>query len=134
MKLPYPIDQTIVYHTEQVQTFIVGAEPETRSTIAWTTTHAKEENFLVASRVTNEVIGSKSPPVNLLSVSIPVQYQITNLENWAYVNKGPEELLKGIALRQVVQYLATADFDELMSRGRAAAANRFAKEYTSGGR
>ena len=27
-KLPWPIDQTIVYHTEQMQTFIVGAEPE----------------------------------------------------------------------------------------------------------
>jgi modulator of FtsH protease HflK len=123
LKLPWPIDQTITYHTKQVQTFIVGAEPEVRSTIVWTVTHAKEENFLVASsaQFTNDASANKSPPVNLLSVSIPVQYQITNLAAWAYVNKDPETLLQGIALREVVQYLASADFDELMSRGRAAA-------------
>jgi regulator of protease activity HflC (stomatin/prohibitin superfamily) len=109
-----------------VQTFIVGAEPEVRSTIVWTVTHAKEENFLVASHeqgpipLAHEAAG-KSPPVNLLSVSIPVQYQITNLAAWAYINKDPETLLRGIALREVVHYLASADFDELMSRGRAAA-------------
>jgi len=121
LKLPWPIDQTAVYHTEQVQTFIVGAEPEVRNTIVWTVTHAKEDNFLVASQVTNDITGNKSPPVSLLSVSIPVQYQITNLAAWAYINKDPDTLLQGVALRQVVQYLASADFDDLMSRGRAAA-------------
>jgi regulator of protease activity HflC (stomatin/prohibitin superfamily) len=127
LKLPWPIDQTITYHTEQVQTFIVGAEPEARSTIVWTVTHAKEENFLVATREKDSgqfatgIAGGKSPPVNMLSVSIPVQYQITNLAMWAYINEDPETLLKGMALREVVHYLASADFDDLMSRGRAAA-------------
>jgi regulator of protease activity HflC (stomatin/prohibitin superfamily) len=126
-KLPWPIDQTTNYHTDQVQTFIVGAEPEVRRTIAWKVAHAREENFLVASRennsipITNNLALGKSPPVNLLSVSIPVQYQITNLADWAYVNRDPEALLKGVALREVVQYLASADFDDLMSRGRGAA-------------
>lgn len=127
LKLPWPIDQAIPYHTKQVQTFIVGAEPETSKTIAWTVTHAKEQNFLVASRdttpalATNDMNGGPSPPVNLLSVSIPVQYQITNLADWAYINKAPDNLLQEIALREVVQYLASADFDDVMSRGRAVA-------------
>ncbi len=127
-KLPWPIDIATEYHTEQIQSFIVGAEPEKNETIAWAAIHAKEENFLVASRdlspdiLSNRTSESKSPPVNLLSVSIPVQYQITNLVAWAYTNQDPQSLLKGIAEREVTRYLASADFDQLMSSGRAAAA------------
>jgi membrane protease subunit HflK len=64
---------------------------------------------------------TNSPPVSLLAVSIPVQYQITNLASWAYTNEDPVTLLTNIAEREVVQYLASADFDELMSSGREAA-------------
>jgi len=120
LTLPWPIDKAYVYHTSQIQTFIVGAEPETRTTIVWTVAHAAETNFIVASRLkfTNDIPGTNSPPVSLLSVSIPVQYQITNLSAWAYANRQPDVLLKEAALREVVQYLASADFDDLMSRGR----------------
>lgn len=123
LKLPWPIDQTTNYHTEQIQRFIVGAIPDNAQTIVWTKAHGTEDNFLVASREdTNYVSEStKSPPVNLLAVSIPVQYQITNLASWAYVNQDPNTLLQGIATREVVRYLASADFDDLMSRGRAVA-------------
>jgi regulator of protease activity HflC (stomatin/prohibitin superfamily) len=64
---------------------------------------------------------AQSPPVSLLAVSIPVQYQITNLASWAYINEDPATLLTNIAERAVVQYLATADFNDLMSSGREAA-------------
>jgi regulator of protease activity HflC (stomatin/prohibitin superfamily) len=127
-KLPWPIDQARVFHTERVQSFIVGAEPEQGQTIAWAVSHAKEQNFLVASHELNsqaavsQPFEGKSPPVNLLSVSIPVQYQITNLAAWAYINQDPESLLKGISERAVAHYLASADLDNLMALGRAAAA------------
>jgi modulator of FtsH protease HflK len=127
LKPPWPIGKTLVYHTARIQTFLVGAEAEKNDTIAWTVSHAKEENFLVASRELNAEAapggqpGGKSPPVSLLSVSIPVQYEITNLASWAYINEDPVTLLTNIAEREVVQYLASADFDDLMSRGRGAA-------------
>jgi membrane protease subunit HflK len=123
LKLPWPIDQTTNYHTEQIQRFIVGAVPDNADTIVWTKPHGTEDNFLVASREDTNYVSetTKSPPVNLLAVSIPVQYQITNLASWAYVNQDPNALLQGIATREVVRYLAKADFDELMSRGRAVA-------------
>jgi modulator of FtsH protease HflK len=122
LKLPWPIDQTTNYHTEQIQRFIVGAEPDSSTTIVWAKPHASEENFLVASaQLTNYTSETKSPPVNLLAVSIPVQYQITNLAAWAYINQDPEALLKSIARREVSYYLASADFNDLMSRGRAVA-------------
>jgi regulator of protease activity HflC (stomatin/prohibitin superfamily) len=60
--------------------------------------------------------------VNLLSVSIPVQFQITNLTAWAYNNSQPDQLLEKIATREVVRYLVSADLHEIMSTGRGAAA------------
>lgn len=129
LKFPWPIDQVTPYHTEQIQSFIVGAEPEPSDTVAWASPHAKEDNFLIASRElaqeTNiSPVGEvKSPPVNLISVSVPVQYQITNLADWAYVNQDPDGLLRGIADRAVGEYLASADMDSVMSSGRDEAAN-----------
>jgi len=128
-KMPWPIDKVHRYQTERVQTFEVGLEhdesAEQEDTVLWTVSHAKEEfNLLVASResVTNLDGGTKSPPVNLLTVSIPVQFQITNLNAWAYNNTEPDHLLEKIATREVVLYLVNADLNELMSTGRGAAA------------
>jgi regulator of protease activity HflC (stomatin/prohibitin superfamily) len=127
LKPPWPIGQTRVFPTERIQSFLVGAEPEQTATIAWTVIHAKEENFLVSGAYNTQAAASqqtgvKSPPVSLLSVSIPVQYQITNLAAWAYINEDPITLLTNISERAVVLYLASANFDDLMSRGRGAAA------------
>ena len=129
-KWPWPIDKVHRYRTEQVQTFSVGLEHDEEeheeNTILWTVSHAKEEfNLLVASRetVTNIDAAKKSPPVNLLSVSIPVQFQITNLTAWAYNNAGPDQLLEKLATREVVRFLVNADLNELMSAGRGSAAD-----------
>jgi membrane protease subunit HflK len=134
-KLPWPMDQVYRYRTEQIQSFIVGAEPETLKTIQWTVPHAKEDNFLVANRSsdlgadtnnpaasTNQTGGHPTPPVSLLSVSIPVQFQITNLVDWAYVNQDPPALLQELSRRVVSRFLAGAEMDILMSSGRGQAA------------
>jgi modulator of FtsH protease HflK len=134
VKWPWPVDKLHRYRTEQVQMFSVGLEHEEEAekemTVLWTVSHAKEEfNLLVASRdtVTNLDAAKKSPPVNLLSVSIPVQFQITNLTAWAYNNSAPDELLEKIATREVVRFLVNADLMELMSVGRTIAADALLK-------
>jgi regulator of protease activity HflC (stomatin/prohibitin superfamily) len=60
--------------------------------------------------------------VSLLTVSIPVQYQITNVLEWAYRNSDPTNLLQDLATREVVRYLVSVDLNEIMSRKRLAAA------------
>ncbi|MDB6110952.1 MAG: Band 7 protein [Pedosphaera sp.] len=135
-KLPWPIDQVYRYPTEQIQTFNIGFAPDPAragdKTILWTVSHAKEENFLVANRevavleATNSPANTsdkRPPPVSLLTVSIPVQFQITNLVAWAYNNEDPSTLLQHIATREVVRYLVGVDFQEVMSHGRSDAAN-----------
>jgi regulator of protease activity HflC (stomatin/prohibitin superfamily) len=131
LKLPWPIDQVHRYRTDRIQTFAVGFEHEEHSEAAgitlWTVSHTKEEFLLlVASRDQTPVdagvdTDGKSPPVNLLAASIPVQYQITNLLQWAYQHRAPEELLKDIGTREVVRYLVNADVQEVTSSGRFAA-------------
>ncbi len=124
-KLPWPVDQVQRYRTSQIQTFEVGSEggeDEHETTITWTKAHSgKEDNLLVATRDTNSSSAAGSdntPPVNLISVGIPVQFQITNLVSWAYVNNDPQELLRKLASREVVRYLASADLNELTAHGR----------------
>jgi membrane protease subunit HflK len=133
-KLPWPADRVYQYRTEQIQTFVVGytpgAQSETANTILWSIPHAKEENFLVANREpatikdantdTNDTL--KAPPVSLITVSIPVQFQINNVLAWAYQNADPTNLLQDLATRAVVHYLAGVDLNSVMSEARLEAA------------
>ena len=131
-KMPWPIDKIYRYRTERFQTFTIGIVPEEdeekEEAILWTVGHAKEEyNLLVASHETlvdtNATSGKKSPPVNLLVVNIPVQFQITNLIAWACNHADAGQLLEKLATREVVRYLVSADINDLMCGGRERAAD-----------
>jgi regulator of protease activity HflC (stomatin/prohibitin superfamily) len=133
-KWPWPADKVYRYATEQIQTFDVGFTPDAQSesekTILWSVTHTKEENFLVGNRApitiqnenadTNDTL--KAPPVSLITVSIPVQFQITNVLDWAYNNADANSLLQDIATREVVHFLAGVDLNDVMSSVRLEAA------------
>jgi len=59
-----------------------------------------------------------APPVNLLTVGIPVQFQITNVAEWAYNNADATNLLQSLATREVARFLAGADLNNVMSSNR----------------
>jgi len=132
VKLPWPIDRVYRERTQEIRQFNIGyvhdeKEPDpSKGPVLWTVEHYKNEfNLLVASREnadTNLVAGKRSPPVSLLSVSIPVQYQITNLYAWTYTHGDPAKLLEQIGTRETVRHLVSADFQEVMSTGRSTAA------------
>ena len=129
VKLPWPIDHIYRERTQEIRRFDIGFAheeekegEEEKGPVLWTVKHYKNEfNLLVASREgleTNAVAGKRSPPVNLLSVSIPVQYQITDLRKWTYTHREPARLLEQIGTRETVRYLVSADFREVMSSAR----------------
>jgi regulator of protease activity HflC (stomatin/prohibitin superfamily) len=128
-KLPWPLDKVYRFRTEQIQSFAVGYTPDekTESTgvVLWTVAHSKEENFLVGNHavVSADTNSANAKPVGLITVSIPVQFQITNVIDWAYKNSNPDYLLQALANREVVRYLAGSDLNELLSQGRLAAAD-----------
>ncbi len=136
---PWPIDKVYRYRTDQVRRFDVGfqptAESERMQTILWTVVHTKEINFLVGNvppatitnNLANAVPGnvaenplfSKVAPVGLIDISIPVQYRITNVLDWAYINADPTNLLNDLATRTAIHYLAGRDLNAVLSHERS---------------
>jgi regulator of protease activity HflC (stomatin/prohibitin superfamily) len=137
LKWPWPVDRVYRFRTEQIQSFEVGVAQDSVQTegrtVLWAKAHTKEENFLIANRepssleATNQVAGKRTPPVSLLTGSIPIQYQITDLESWAYKNEDAPSLLQDLATREIVRYLAGADLNDLLSKGRLAASQTLAE-------
>jgi regulator of protease activity HflC (stomatin/prohibitin superfamily)/drug/metabolite transporter superfamily protein YnfA len=133
-KLPWPVDRAYRYRTEQIQSFSVGftldEQSEKSRTVLWTVPHDKELNFLVGNRAPITIAAdnagpndtAKTPPVSLITVSIPIQFQITDVMAWAYNNSDPTNLLQSLATRAVVHYLAGVDLNDVMSQERQAAA------------
>jgi membrane protease subunit HflK len=130
LKLPWPIDRVYRYRAEQVQTIHVGFAPDDgdhheQTAVLWTVGHGTEDNFLVANRERFAAAAPgerKAPPVSLLSVNVPVQFQVSDLQAWAYHHKDASNLLHQIATRETVRYLASADLNEIMSHARLEAA------------
>src|SRR5665213_2693391 len=130
-KWPWPADKIYRFRTEQIQSFAVGYTPDAQTAAAnvilWTVSHNKEENFLVANRAAvttgaNTNDAAKAQAVGLITVSIPVQFQITNVLDWVYKNSEPDALLKDLATREVVRYLAGVDLNDVLSQNRSQAA------------
>ena len=129
LKWPWPIDRVYRYQTDRIQSFTVGIvegdEFRKQRTLLWSKPHAKEEfNLLVASRDMNSNGNTNSEqavPVNLLTVSLPVQYQIKDLKAYAYGHTDAAALLKDLTTSEVVRYLVSVDFDEIMGPGRGPA-------------
>lgn len=135
-KWPWPVDRVYRFRTDQIQIFDVGftPDPETQNepAVLWTAPHSKEDNFLVANHeLTTPAAanpeGKRTPPVSLVTGSIPVLYQVTNVVDWAYNNEDAPSLLQDLGTREIVRYLSEADLSELMSAGRLEAGRTLAQ-------
>jgi regulator of protease activity HflC (stomatin/prohibitin superfamily) len=131
LKYPWPIDTVRRYSTRETHEFVVGPVAdqalEKERTVTWTRPHYKEEsNMLVASRdpVSRTDTGGaeKAVPANLLSASIPFQYRIVKLPEWAYNFADARSVLEDLASDEVCRYLVSVDMETIMSSGRKAAA------------
>ena len=131
LKLPWPLSQVYRYETDAIQTFTVGLVTEEKDEEArvmlWAKVHAKEEfNMLVASRsqeAINSLSGDQGVLVNLLTVNMPVQYQVSDVQAFAYNHIDAGALLEKVANSEVTRYLVSVDLDEIMGGGRQAAAH-----------
>ena len=138
LKWPWPIDKVYRYKTDEIQSFTLGVidkkegeqQQEGTKVILWTTQHNHggadqdpEQNFnmIVASNSADAQSDAESVPVNLLTVSIPMQYRIKDLNKWITQNANSGSLLQKLAMREVTQYLIGVDMDELMGPGRTEA-------------
>jgi modulator of FtsH protease HflK len=137
LKLPWPFSRVYRFQTDRVQTFNIGFVPDKdkahEKTILWTVKHYEEEfDLLVASRSSSSLTATngapaESVPVDLLTVSIPVQFQIEDVFAWAYNHTDAPSLLEKLATREVIRYLVSVDLFELMSSGREKSARELQK-------
>lgn len=141
LKMPWPVDKIYRYRTEEIQTLRVGSAPKEdehlRKVVLWNVSHVKEEiNYLVANRtegeaaqtnLTDTLNAKKVPPVSLLTTSIPIQYQITNLTAWVYGHESSSNALQSIATREAIRFLVSVDTKDLMSVKRQESAQALAE-------
>ena len=129
LKMPWPIDKVFRFHTDKIQSFRIGmaADEDHGRTITWNIAHeAQPLNLMVAARDnraandTNSAAGAV--PVDLLTVGIPVQYQIQDIRAFAYNHVNSSNLLERIATREVVRYLVGVDLFDILSKGKEKAA------------
>ena len=133
LKWPWPIDKVYRYKTGEIQEFTLGvleqndeAEPEV---LLWTTQHnhgSSNDMIVASSDGPLDSAASASVPVNLLTVSIPVQYRINNLTNWVKTGNAVS-MLRKLSMREVTRYLIGVDIKELMGPGRTKAQEELKK-------
>jgi HflK protein len=135
LKFPWPIDKVYRYQTREIQSFSVGFVPgddeASERAVLWTGKHYKEEsNWLVANPENRGATGSQERgiPADLLNVSVPVQFQISDLRAWAYNHTDASNVLEKIATRELVRYLARTDLLTVMSTGRSKAAEELRQQ------
>lgn len=92
----------------------------------WTGSHGHEETLMLVASHDHARTGAgemdRGVPVNLISVHIPVQYDVTNVVAWARNHADAPGLLKRLAEREIVNYLVSVDIADIMSVGRTRAA------------
>ena len=131
LKWPWPIDKVYRYKTGEIQEFVLGvleqndeAKPEV---LLWTTQHNHgSSNDMIVASSDGLLDSAASVPVNLLTVSIPVQYRINNLTNWVKTGNAVS-MLRKLSMRAVTRYLIGVDIKELMGPGRTKAQEELKK-------
>ena len=93
--------------------------------VLWSTQHAEEEKpFIVAMRQQSESKSAEAAPgapplsIGLIAAHIPLYYKVQDMYSYFYKHNDPGLTLKNLATRELITYLAAADFDELLGEKR----------------
>jgi regulator of protease activity HflC (stomatin/prohibitin superfamily) len=94
--------------------------------ILWSVPHHSGEVSYVVGDAPRSGDGTRgatdSAALSLMAADIPVYFRVNDLYSYAYLHQDAKAELRALATREVVRYLAEADFNRLLGPGRAAAA------------
>ncbi len=141
-KLPWPIDRVEVpaetkrndrgrieivgYTATGVRTVDLGTSPpaEDKKAILWTNEHAREEVFQIVQPSPADVGRDGAAPsgsakdrdLAMVSVEIPLLYSVKDVELFELLAplEYRDQLLKSVAQREIVQYFASMNVDEIL--------------------
>ena len=121
LKLPWPFETVRRFPVKRLQNVDIGFHQDEHGTpapdtILWNVPHYQsEEQFLTASR---EVAGSDAVPVSLVSFNIRVEYQITNVFQYAYQFANPQRVVEQLAYRTITLTAANRGLFDVLGEGR----------------
>jgi regulator of protease activity HflC (stomatin/prohibitin superfamily) len=115
-KLPWPIDKTYVYPTQQIQQFTIGYEGDRTyaqsGAYLWGEKHYEQEyNLLVAVETGGVDQGEGAVPVSIVQANVPVLYRIRDIGSFLYHHRDSQELLEAICYRELTRYAASAKIE-----------------------
>ena len=138
LKLPYPIDVTHRSAVSSISEIVIGESGEgdhdhEDEPILWTEQHdfVPETMLLVATPQTHLAsgggaetdstsVGSKSVPVSLIMISLPIEYRIKDIEAYLYRYENPVGVMRGVVEQILTEQATSTDLDELIGPGRMA--------------
>lgn len=125
LKWPWPIETTEMHPVGRVQEVLVSSDLTGRSrsaeAILWTSDGDKDsllgqEDFLAAPGRAGE--GLDAAGVSLVSADVIVQYSVGDLRRFVLGSPDQRRMLGLVAQREMSEYCATHDIDELLGRSR----------------
>ena len=134
-KWPFPIDVVQRAPVRRVRELVIGeaedaGHEEEGKAVLWTEAHdyvpelmllvnaPKHSGEAGAGPMPGESAGSRSVPVALLMISVPIEYRIKDLRDYIYNYQEPERLIEAVAYQFLSEYGAGVDLDSLMGPGR----------------
>lgn len=142
--LPWPFGTVNMYSTSELRQIVIGEKnigddnvaddlnvkagvkrnSEISETVLWTKAHGggDDSNFLVAVKGTGsnaeDKDGAAAPSISFIRLTMPIQYRITDVYAYAYLNANPVYTLRRIGQQAATEYLASTSMMELMSSKR----------------
>lgn len=129
LKWPWPFETVRRYPARRVLSLRAGyrdARDTPPPVILWTVPHYDQEDlFLVASRgaPATDPAAPETVPVNLLAMSVPVEYRVTNVYQYAYSFAEPRVVLEQLVYRALTLEAVGRDLFDFMGEGQLDAAD-----------
>ncbi len=135
LKLPWPFERIERYPTETLRRVDLGGEAPTITTaILWTNDHkAVERMFIVQPEAMERAAGQVTArDRSLIAAEVPMFYTVSDLVRFNSIAapEDREKVIKAEGKRELMRYMATRSVDELLGRGRAAAAAEIQRRLT----
>jgi len=150
--LPWPFGTVRIFSTTELRQIVIGEKStgddnvaddqnvkagtkrnnEIAETVLWTKAHGggEDSNFLVAVKPggqNNSASEASAPSISFIRLTMPIQYRIKNVFDYAYANANPVYSLRRIGQQAATEYLASTSMMELMSSKRLEAQNAIMK-------
>lgn len=119
LTLPWPLDQTVLYDTQSVNTLSIGYTNEGAQDNIWTESHGGEEYRLLLG-------GGEE----IVSINLILEYRIDDLMAYIRCSSSPESLMQALSYEIITARTISTDLNTLLAADRQAFSESFRKDLS----